>query len=194
MGFFDTLFGRQKPAPMGPEKLFAISTAQVALEAEQSLKPTNTAAICFKGMASGPFTQMLTEMEQLLKLASSDDQLTVKPYNDEFDYRWFIFSGADFQALVTALHIASQTLVDKGYSTTLLFAVFPFTSAQGHEMYWMYNYKRGTFYPFVPQTDSHDRARARNNPEELRLATAMKRELPVEPELERWFPAWGLPF
>ena len=31
MGFFDTLFGRQKPVPVGPERLFAMSTAQLTL-------------------------------------------------------------------------------------------------------------------------------------------------------------------
>ncbi len=54
MGFFDSLFGRQKPVPVGPERLFAMSTAQLTLETEQHLTPTGNAAICFKGVASGP--------------------------------------------------------------------------------------------------------------------------------------------
>jgi len=194
MGFFDALFGRQKPTPVGPERLFAMSTAVLTLQTEQNLTPTGTAAICFKKIASGPFAALQTELSQLLDIASQEDKLTVKPFQDDMGYDWFIFNGADFQALVTALHVASQTLIDKGYDSQLLFAIFPFTRASGAKMYWMYNYKRGYFYPFVPTNDTHDRMRQRDNPEELRLATAIGKELPVEQELERWYPAWDLPF
>ncbi|HUY75590.1 MAG TPA: hypothetical protein VMV29_02390 [Ktedonobacterales bacterium] len=194
MGFFDALFGRQKPTPVGPERLFAMSTAQLALVTEQNLTTTGTAAICFKKIASGPFAALQTELGQLLDLTGKDDALTVKPYQDDMGYDWFIFTGANFQALVTTLHVASQTLIEKGYDSQLLFAIFPFTRPSGAKMYWMYNYKRGFFYPFVPSKDTHDRMRQRDNPEELRLATAIGKELPVEQEFERWYPAWDLPF
>ncbi len=194
MGFLDALFGRQKPAPVGPERLFAMSTAVLTLQAGQNLTPTGTAAICFKKIASGPFAALQAELAQLLDIAGEEDKLTVKPYQDDMGYDWFIFTGADFQALVTTLHVASQTLIEKGYDSQLLFAIFPFTRADGSKMYWMYNYKRGYFYPFVPVKDTHDRMRQRDNPEEMRLATAIGKELPVEQELERWYPAWDLPF
>jgi len=194
MSFLEALFGRQKPTPVGPERLFAMSTAQLALVTEMFLTSTNTAAICFKKIASGPFTELQTELGQLLELTSRDDQLTVKPYQDAMGYDWFIFTGANFQALVTTLHVASRTLIDKGYDSQLLFAVFPFTTTSGAKMYWMYNYKRGFFYPFVPRKDTHDPMRQRDNAEEMRLATMMTKELPVEKELERWYPAWDLPF
>ncbi|HET8906289.1 MAG TPA: hypothetical protein VFN11_04925 [Ktedonobacterales bacterium] len=193
MGFFDTLFGRQKPVPVGPERLFAMSTAQLTLETEQHLTPTGNAAICFKGVASGPFKDIQSELEQLLEIAGRDDQLTIKPFEDAFGYRWFIFGGKDFQALVTTLHVASETLLSKGYGSQLLFAMFAFKDEKGHEDYWMYNYKRGYFYPFVPENDINDPQRRRNNAEEMRLGTAIGKELPVEPELERWFPVWEVP-
>ena len=193
MGFFDTLFGRQKPAPAGPDKIFAMSTAQITLQTEQNLVPTGSAAMCFKGIASGPFSDIQKELEQLLALASREDNLAIKPSEDEFGYRWFVFSSTDFQALVTAIHMASSTLLDRGYGSQLLFAVFAFKRDNGKEMYWLYNYKRSTFYPFVPMRDAKDPARTRDNPEELRLSAAMGREMPIEPELERWFAVWNPP-
>src|SRR5512146_1441713 len=57
VGFFDTLFGRQKPTPAGDDKIFAMSTAQITLQVEQNLIPTGSAAMCFKGIASGPFSE-----------------------------------------------------------------------------------------------------------------------------------------
>jgi hypothetical protein len=94
---------------------------------------------------------------------------------------------------VTTLHVASQTLIDQGYGSQLLFAIFRYNDAQNQPIYWIYNYKRGTFYPFVPRPDSHNPARKRDNAEEMRLAAAIGKELPVENELERWFPVWDLP-
>lgn len=193
MSFFDTLFGRQKPTPAGPDKIFAMSTAQVTLQTEQNLTPTGSAAMCFKGMTSGPFSEIQKELEQLLALASREDHLTIKPTEDNLGYRWFVFTGADFQALVTAIHMASSTLLDRGYGSQLLFAIFPFKSERGKEMYWIYNYKRSSFYPFVPMRDANDPARARDNAEELRLTAALGKEMPLEQELERWFAVWNPP-
>lgn len=194
MGILDTLFGRQKPVPIGPERLFAMSTAQITLETAQSLTPAGSAAMCFKGVASGPFNQIQSELEQLLKVADKgDNQVTYRSEKDDLGYTWLIFSSADFQTLVTTVHVASRSLLDEGYGSQLLFALFPFKAERGSLMYWMYNYKRGTFYPFVPKTDSHDKLRQRDNAEELRLAAALHDELPMEDETERWFPVWDLP-
>jgi hypothetical protein len=193
LGFFDTLFGRQKPVPIGPERLFAMSTAQLALETEQHLTPTDQAGICFKAIASGPFAQIQGELEQLLQIAGKEDGTTIKPYQDDLGYRWFLLQSKDFQALVTFMHMVSQTLVEKGYDSQVLFAIFPFKTADGASVYWLYNYKRGYFYPFVPQSDTRDPQHRRDNAEEMRLATAMGKELPVEQELERWFPVWNAP-
>ncbi|HEX6123188.1 MAG TPA: hypothetical protein VFY89_08505, partial [Ktedonobacterales bacterium] len=178
---------------VGPERLFAMSTAQITLETEQHLTPTNTAGLCFKAIASGPFQQIQRDLEQLLQLTARDDGMTIKPYEDNLGYRWFLLSAKDFQSLVTTMHVASQTLIEKGYDTQLLFAIFAFKTAEGSPLYWIYNYKRGFFYPFVPQTDSHDPQHRRDNAEEMRLATALGNELPVEQELERWYPVWDLP-
>jgi hypothetical protein len=193
MGFFETLFGRQKPVPVGPERLFAMSTAQITLEAEQHLTPAGAVAICFKRIASGPFHDLESDLRQLLELAAKDAQLQLATFEDPLGYQWFILKGTDFQALVTALHVASQTLIEKGYGSQLLFAIFAFTDADGKPVYWIYNYKRGTFYPFVPRPDSHSSRRQRDNQEEMRLSAALGKELPVEGQLEFWYPVWDLP-
>lgn len=195
MGFLDALFGRQKPSPPAAERLFAIGTAEPALEAEQGFTPTGAAALCFKGIASGPFQQMQRDVDALLKVAEQDgNEVTYRSFKDELGYTWLIFESKDFQVLVSTVHIAGRTFLDQGYGSQLLFAIFGFKNADGHVMYWIYNYKRGSFYPFIPVSDSHDRLRRRDNPEELRLATAMGKELPVEQQLETWYPVWDLPF
>src|SRR5215469_8954437 len=113
--------------------MFAMSTAQITLQTEQNLVTTNTAGICFKAMASGPFNAIEKELEQLLALTERDDGLAIKQAEDSVGYRWYIFSGADFQALVTTVHMASSTLIDRGYGSQLLFALFPFKDERGKE-------------------------------------------------------------
>ncbi|HEU5440369.1 MAG TPA: hypothetical protein VFU88_13845 [Ktedonobacterales bacterium] len=194
MGILDTLFGRQKPTPVGPERLFAISTADTTLQTAQDLKSTGVGAMCFRGVASGPFAQMQRDLDAMLTVAEKDQGgAQYRYFQDDLGYTWLIFESGDFQTLVTTVHVASRTLLDQGYGSQLLFAIFPFKDSNGHVLYWIYNYKRGTFYPFVPQADSHDKLRRRNNPEELRLASALKDEMPIEDQIEMWYPVWDLP-
>ena len=63
-------------------------------------------------------------------------------------------------------------------------------------LYLIYNYKRGTFSPFVPAgggTAGDARGQRRDNERELVLKAQLANELPIEPELSRWFALWGIP-
>ncbi len=54
--------------------------------------------------------------------------------------------------------------------------------------YLVYLFKRGTFYPFVPEGKER-----RNLEEELKLKSLVADDLTVEADLDRWFPLWDLP-
>jgi len=69
-------------------------------------------------------------------------------------------------------------------------AVFAFADAQKRRIYFIYNYKRGFWYPFVPDSSGPQQ---RSTERELQIKAQMGSELPMEPELERWFPLWGIP-
>ena len=58
----------------------------------------------------------------------------------------------------------------------------------GRKVNFIYNFKRGYFYPFVPTGDKQ-----RDTESELRLKAQLQQDLPIEPELERWFPLWDAP-
>jgi hypothetical protein len=192
MGLFETLFGRQKPVKMSPEKLFAMSTAELTLRTSLELAPAGHAGICFQGLASSPFKRLQGELQQLMQVASQGGTTKARPWEDDLGYKWFLMEGQDFQGLVAAVHMVSQSLMEEGYDAQLLAAVFRFNDERMRPIYWIYNYKRGTFYPFVPRPDSH--SHHRDNAEELHLSAAMEKELPIEKDLERWFALWDLPF
>src|ERR687890_405121 len=64
-----------------------------------------------------------------------------------------------------------------------------FEDEQGKPVYFIYNFKRGKYYPFVPAPGTQ----ARNTEREFQLKAQLENELPIEPELERWFPLWEIP-
>jgi hypothetical protein len=90
---------------------------------------------------------------------------------------------------VVGVNGVSTAIQGGGYGERVLAAVFAFRDEQNRPLYWIYNYKRGAFYPFVPASGEQQR----DNERELRLRAQIGADLPVEPELERWFPLWGIP-
>ena len=73
----------------------------------------------------------------------------------------------------------------------MLCAVFAFADAKSRKIYFIYNYKRGYWYPFVPDAATGDQGRSTER--ELQIKAQIGAELPIEPEIERWFPLWGIP-
>jgi hypothetical protein len=94
----------------------------------------------------------------------------------------------EFEDLVTTMHLASSTLEEQGFGKALLAALFGFNHPERGKVYLVYNFKRGKFYPFVPRPNH-----TRDNAFELRIKAVMQNELPIEQELERWYPLWDIP-
>jgi hypothetical protein len=127
--------------------------------------------------------------------------LTVRHVGDKFGYRWILLEGGDLEDLVTRVHMVHSSLEDAGWSPQLLCSVFGFapdpSAAAGGEggsdpvnqpIYLVYLAKQGTFYPFAPTGNEQ-----RDTELELRLRGVLGTDLPVEPDLSRWFPIWDLP-
>ena len=91
---------------------------------------------------------------------------TVTSTDDEFGYRWMILADPDFEDLVVGVNAVSTAIQGGGYGDRILCAVFAFRDSSGKPVYWIYNYKRGGFYPFVPaRRRPAARQRARAAPE-----------------------------
>ncbi len=189
MGFLDALFGGGKKLKgPAPDRIFAMVTAQITMETGLGLKHKNSAGIVFQPLGTADFESLMKETEELLSSASQETGTTTETKVDEYGYRWAILRDPDFEDIVVAVNTVSSQLESGGYGDRLLCAVFAFEE-NGKPIYWIYNYKRGSFYPFVPSGGGQQR----DNERELRLKAQIGADLPVEPELERWFPLWGIP-
>lgn len=187
--FFDVLLGRSRPVKPKMEKLFALSAAYITMTVELGLAPGDRAGICFRPLASAAFDQLRPDLDRLLKIGAQQTGTEAETLTDKFGFQWAILSDPDFEDLVATVHVFSQTLEEEGFGEQLLAAVFKFV-LDGRPVYWIYNYKRGAFYPFVPQPGD---TRRRDNAYELRLRAALERELPIEQQVEYWYPLWGVP-
>ena len=188
MGFLDSLFGGGKKlkAP-ATDRLFAMTTAQVAFETGLGMTHRNSAGIVFQPLATSDCGGIVKESEELLRGQAEDSGTSVESSDDQFGYRWMVLRDDDFEDLVIAVNVISSSLTDAGYGDRLLAAVFVFEQ-EGRPVHFIYNFKRGSYYPFVPRGD-----RQRDNEHELRLKAQVGTELPIEQELERWFPLWEIP-
>jgi hypothetical protein len=189
MGFLDVITGRRKLAGPAPDRLFAMSTAYVKLETELEITSRGTAAIVFQPLSTSDFQSIVRDMEEVVRATAKDSGTTVDTSDDSFGYRWLILRGKDFDDLVVGINAVGTALEAGGYGDRVLCAVFAFEDSKKQRVYFIYNYKRGSFYPFVPAGGEQQRDTER----ELILKAQMTGELPVEQELERWFPLWGIP-
>jgi hypothetical protein len=188
VGFLDALLGGKKKlkAP-ARDRLFAMTTAQVTFETSLGLKHRNAAGIVFQPIATSDFNSIVAETEELLRGSAEDTGTKVETSEDQFGYRWIVLRDDDFEDLVVAVNVVSSQLEAAGYGDRLLAAVFAFEE-NGQPIYFIYNFKRGAYYPFVPKGE-----RQRDTERELRLKAQVAEELPIEQELERWFPLWDIP-
>jgi hypothetical protein len=189
MGFLDILTGRRKVKQPAESRLFAMATAAITLEMNLELTSSGKAAIVFQPLATADFESIVTDMEEVLRGTGEDTGTHVERSDDSFGYRWMILADEDFEDLVVGVNVVSQALQDGGYGERILCAVFAFRDKTGAPVYWIYNYKRGAYYPFVPAGGDQ----RRDSERELRLKAQIGNELPIEAELERWFPLWGIP-
>jgi hypothetical protein len=189
MGLFDALLGgRKKLKGPAPDKLFALSTAYVSLETAHGIKTKGVAGIVFQPLDTADFASIVTEMEEVLRGTGEETGTTIDSTDDEHGYRWIVLRDPDLEDLVVGVNAVSDALAVGGYGDRVLAAVFAFEDAKGRRVYFIYNYKRGFWYPFVPKGPQD-----RDGERELQIRAIVGDELPVEPQLERWFPLWGIP-
>jgi hypothetical protein len=133
----------------------------------------------------------------LVRATGGESGTTVATQDDSYGYRWMVLRNPDgapsVEDLAVGINAVSSSIETAGHGERLLCAVFAFhdTRRPGPgRIYFIYNYKRGAWYPFVPDPGG---AEEHLTERELQLKAQMERDLPIEPEVERWFPLWGIP-
>lgn len=196
------MLGRRKQVGPTLDPLFALPAAAVTLQVSAGFLPSGRAAVCYRESEGEPFDQVEAEITALV--ASSDPQYVA----DSYGYSWLLLRDQavesateesladrgetlpDMGGLVTDMHTVTSTLQSSGFGPALLCDVMSFREAEGRRLLLVYLIKQGTFYPFAPVDDEK---KERDTALELQVRALLWNELPMEPDLGRWFPLWSAP-
>lgn len=205
MGLLDILLGRTKPVVPDLDRLFALPSAAVTLEAAAGFAPTGRGAVCFATVEGSAFEQTHREVQALLDADTERTGPPVRLVRDDYGYSWLVSQRAPDQlpSLVNDLHAVNSAMEVNGFGPQLLCSVAGFEdrrgatgpgaaagSADGRRLALVYLYKRGSFYPFAPLPGTEQR---RDGALELQVKAALAGDLRIEQDLSRWFPVWGAP-
>jgi hypothetical protein len=183
-----------------PEDLFGMSTAYVTMEADLGYAPAGEAALCFSSVDSTDFEDAVADVEAILEAGEVETGTQSRFVRDDHGYDWVVLADDDVEDLVTSVHFAADTLVETGFGSRLLAALFAFEKRDGpeghrtrggdaaedsHPVYWVYSFRRGAYYPFAPAGD-HER----DSSAEFKLQSVLDGELDVEADTEYWYPLW----
>lgn len=167
------------------DRLFALPSAAITLQAGAGFRPTGTGSVCFAAAEGGAFDRIEADVRGILPSAEFSE--------DGYGYTWVRsrHRPEELPGLVGDLHAVNSALEGGGFGPQLLCSLVGFRDADGDRpLALVYLYKRGTFYPFAPLPGAGER---RDNPLELQVRGLLEGDLPVEPDLSRWFPVWGAP-
>ncbi|MFI9231401.1 PspA-associated protein PspAB [Streptomyces rimosus] len=189
MGFLDAILGRSKPVRPDLDRLFALPSAAVTLQAAAGFRPTGLGSVCFASVEGGAFRGIQEEVRGLLGSPAEFSQ-------DEYGYTWMLARHApdDTASLVNDLHAVNSSLESAGFGPQLLCSLMGFRDDRDRSLALVYLYKRGTFYPFAPHTGPESApTEKRDSALELEVRALLADDLEIEADLSRWFPVWGAP-
>jgi hypothetical protein len=159
----------------------------VTLETELGLKTAGAAAIAFKPQSSGEFRSAFDDIDKLVDAVAQQGGSTIERKSDEYGYDWIVVHDPDLEDLVGAAHTLASEMTAQGFGEQLLAAIFKFDGGP-NPVYFIYGFKRGAFWPFIPNGKE-----TRDNATELELKAKLENELPIEQDLTRWFALFDAP-
>jgi hypothetical protein len=203
MGLLNTIMGRTKPVQANLDALFGLPSAAITLQSAAGMTLSGRAGVCYKPPTGQGFGDMQTEV---MKLLDREGDCQLRTAEDKYGYHWVVVENPDIESLVTEIHLINSSLSDSGWGPQLLCSVFGVATLPDNGTssdagtppgpitvltstgFLVYLFKRGTFYPFVPDGKEH-----RNIEQELKLKSLVANDLAIEADLDRWFPLWELP-
>ncbi|HZT53604.1 MAG TPA: hypothetical protein VE995_04410 [Gaiellaceae bacterium] len=147
------------------------------------------AAAIFKPLSAGEFDQAERDVEELLASVAQSQGSQLDRQRDSFGFEWVIVRDPAIEDQVTVVHAVASELEARGFGGQLLAAAFRFAGGDGRAVYWIYGFKTGTWWPFVPTGSKQERDNAR----ELELKAKLEPELPIEPDLSKWLGLFDAP-
>jgi hypothetical protein len=183
------------------EGIFSLASAYITLETKLGLTSTNRCGICIKSVNGAYFSDTVSEVQEFLKISSSEFRTEHVIVTDKYGYLWIMMKGMSVEDILVASNGIADVIIDRGFRNQMLAAAFEFRKVvtlssnldrrpQLKPQFLIFNYKRGKFYPFVPLGAQEKR----RNDYELMLMSIISKEVPWETDMNVWYPMWDMPF
>jgi hypothetical protein len=182
------------------EGIFSLTSGYITLETKLGLTSTNRCGICIKNVNGTYFSDTIKEVQEFLKISSSEFRTDYILMNDKYGYLWIMIRGMSIEDMLVASNGIADVITERGFRDQMLAAVFEFRKTvspnsnldtpQLEPQFLIFNYKREKFYPFVPLAAQEKR----RNDLELALMSIISKEIPWETDMTVWYPMWDMPF
>jgi hypothetical protein len=165
------------------------------LEKQLDTVTTREAAVLVRPTDDQSATQTRAEMERAL--TGMDRTLfRFDVTMDDSGYGWAIVKGAVLGDVAAGINQMGEVFTASGLGERVMAAIFPFmwhdsVHQRDHKIYWLYQPRVRGFTPFVPDGDPGNEQR--DHDLEIRMETAIRRDLPTYRDTSEWYPIWGMP-
>ena len=183
--------GRSRTAkPAKTDRLFALSTAHVTLSTEHGIESGGRAGLVFQAERDERLRddRHATPRRSCARPARRPARRSRRPRTTSAT-AGSSSSDPDVEDLVVGVNAIKDALDTGGYGDRVLAAVFKFTRERPAGLLHLQRQARAPGTRSCPAPGQQQR----NTERELQLKAQLGNELPFEPELERWFPLWGVP-
>ena len=188
MNFFKSLFSKPDPNIDESKILLSILKLTKSTNQQTQLKPGDSAALLLSPNDDTFFSKFNESTKSIIKNSQAYAHIHYQTHSDPHGTMWIILRCGQFETLVSTIDYVSSAIASKGLGERMIAAIFK-GSYDGHNSYWICNYRTSRFYPFIPKGD-----KIRSQDDEIKLGDIFRKKgLRVEPP-ENWFAIWEAPF
>ena len=190
MGFLGGLLGRSRIRAPRTSRFADLARAARIIADRSCLTTGDKAGVLFNPEDGASASELANELQDVMRGSEAVSGTRLDLQTDEFETAWIVLHNQSFERLVGSVQLLNEALFERGNGGRLLAAVIR-VDFERMPAYWIYNYKRGYFYPLVRGA----RGDGRDNEAELRSGESMdKHRVAVESSLEHWYGLSGIPF
>ena len=175
--------------------MLAMGNAAQRFERDLDTFTTGAVAVLIRPTPEQTHSQTKAEVERAL---TSVDRTRYKfDVNiDDTGHAWAVMQAERLPELASGAAQLGEAFGAMGMGDRIIAAVFPLrwrdpAQDRDRRLYWVYQPRLAGFTPFVPDPDQG--AEARDHNLEVRMESAVRRDLPTFHQTSEWYPIWGMP-
>lgn len=196
------------------DAIFSLTSATMTIEEKMGLRFSGSAALCIKGIDGSLFQNTIKDCNDLLDVSKSEFKFVYRTFVDPYNYLWFIITSNDTKSnpdnitnVAAGLSSIGDIIEENGFEEQILSAVFKYSFEDKRSyiedniknylyndknLYLIYNYKTGKFYPYIPSFEND--IQKRDTTREMQTLSILKNLVSVEIDITKWYPIKDMPF